>query len=368
MKKALLAFENGHYQYGRAFAGEGTLFSEIVFNTAMSGYEEILTDPSYKGQSVVFTYPLIGNYGITKEDNQSSQIHCDAIIIREASRVASNFRIKLDLSTYLSENGKMGVDRVDTRQLTRIIRSKGVLRGGITTEEIEPSEFIAQIIDSPDISSSNIFQSVIVKGVKKIEGNPSSKLSIVAVDFGIKNDILKNLQQDYGTIYLVPYDSNFDDNLVQLEFDGIFLSNGPGDPRVLEGIEDKLRKIASEKIPITAICFGHQLIGRAFGLEVVKLPFGHHGGNHPVKYHPSGQIYITSQNHNYAVSMQSIQKNNDWNLVWENIYDNTVSGMTHKNLPINAVQFHPEASPGPNEAKKKVFGDFLQTIQSASNK
>jgi carbamoyl-phosphate synthase small subunit len=363
MKKAMLMLENGHYQYGRAFAGSGTVFAEFVFNTAMSGYEEILTDPSYKGQCVVFTYPLIGNYGITTADMQSDSVHAEAIIVREASRTRSNFRSNLSLGEYLDNNGIIGLDRVDTRQLTRIIRSKGAMKGGITTEDVEPAEFHKQVIDSKSISDDNVYRSVISDKVITLDGNPSSDLKIIAIDFGIKNNIVSDLLKDYSKVHLVPYDDNFDAHISKLDYDGIFLSNGPGDPRIVEKIQNDIRGFIENRLPVTAICFGHQLIGRAFDLDVIKLPFGHHGGNHPVKYHPTGKIYITSQNHNYAIGMDSIKNNSDWILTWENIYDNTVSGMKHRELPINAVQFHPEASPGPNEANPKVFSDFLETIK-----
>jgi len=363
MKKALLMLENGHYQYGRAFAGSGKIFAEFVFNTAMSGYEEILTDPSYRGQAVIFTYPLIGNYGITSHDIQSENIHAEAIIVREASRVTSNFRAQMSLGQFLENSGIMGIDRVDTRQLTRIIRSRGAMKGGITTEDISPNQFHEQILESRSISDENIYQYVIADKVKTFAGNPSSKLKVLAIDFGIKKNIINDLLKDYSQVHLVPFDRNFESNISQLEYDGIFLSNGPGDPRIVEDIQHRIISFVNEGLPITAICFGHQLIGRAYDLDVIKLPFGHHGGNHPVKYHPSGKIYITSQNHNYAIAMESILNNPDWMLTWENIYDNTVSGMKHRHLPINAVQFHPEASPGPNEANSKVFADFLETIK-----
>lgn len=363
MKKALLMLENGHYQYGRAFAGEGTVFAEFVFNTAMSGYEEILTDPSYKGQAVVFTYPLIGNYGITTVDGQSDKIHAESIIIREASRIRSNFRSKMSLSEYLESENKLGMDRVDTRQLTRIIRSKGAMKGGITTDPVEPAEFHKKVMESHSISDENVYRLVVSDKVRSFDGNPSSELDILAIDFGIKSNIMQDLLKDYRKVYLVPFDENFESNVANLDFHGVFLSNGPGDPRIVDEIQKHILNFVNEKLPVTAICFGHQLIGRAYNLDIIKLPFGHHGGNHPVKYHKSGKIYITSQNHNYAIGMSSLLSNPDWELTWENIYDHTVSGMKHRHLPINAVQFHPEASPGPNEANPRVFADFLTTIK-----
>lgn len=362
IKKALIMLENGHYEFGRAFAGEGTNFSEFVFNTSMTGYEEILTDPSYKGQTVVFTYPLIGNYGITESDFQSDHINAEGMILREYSRVRSNYRSKKDLHQLLDEAGVFGVDMIDTRALTKSIRKHGALKGGITTENLDPEKFLIEVKNSPSISEEDIYKKVLYNEVKTYEGNKDVKEKIVAIDFGIKRNIIKDLQRKFNTIYLVPFDENFEDNLSKLEFDGIFLSNGPGDPRIVKGIESYLKKFAEEKVPIIGICFGHQLIGQSFGLKTIKLPFGHHGGNHPLKYMDTGKVYITAQNHNYAIDMKSLESNKDWEMTWLNLYDNTVEGMKHKTLPINCVQFHPEAAPGPHEANDKVFDDFYDTV------
>lgn len=364
-KKALIALENGYYQYAQAFAGEGDLFAEVVFNTSMTGYEEILTDPSYKGQIVVFTYPLIGNYGITNEDFQSSRIQAEGIVVRELSRVYSNFRAKKSLVDFLNEKNTFGIDKLDTRHLTKQLRQKGALKGGITTKDIAPEEFVSLINSSNSISDFDLYKSVINKEVVTIEGDQSQTKSILAIDFGIKQNIIKELQKYYKTIYLVPFDDNFEDNISSLEFDGVFLSNGPGDPRTVEGIEKYIKQFVEQKIPIIAICFGHQLIGKSFGLNIIKLPFGHHGGNHPVKHLRQGNVYITAQNHNYAIDVNSLGQNLDWELTWVNLFDNSVEGMKHKFLPINCVQFHPESSPGPNEANNRVFLDFYETVMNA---
>lgn len=361
-KKALLALENGYYQYCEAFSGEGDLFAEVVFNTSMTGYEEILTDPSYKGQIVVFTYPLIGNYGITKADFQSKDIKAEGIVIRELSRVHSNFRSQKSLDEFLAEQNIFGVHKLDTRALTKQLREKGALKGGITTKDISPEEFVNIINSSNSISDFDVYKSVINKEVLTIDGNPNQPKKILAVDFGIKSNIIEELKKYFNTIYLVPFDENFENNLSNLSFDGIFLSNGPGDPRTVNEIEKYIKKFAEEKMPIIAICFGHQLIGKSFGFDVIKLPFGHHGGNHPVKYMPQGNVYITAQNHNYAIDLDSLNGNKDWEMTWVNLFDNSVEGMKHKFLPINSVQFHPEASPGPNEANIKVFEDFYNTV------
>jgi len=363
-KNALLALENGYFQYCKAFSGEGDLFAEVVFNTSMTGYEEILTDPSYKGQIVVFTYPLIGNYGITLEDFQSKDIKVEGIVIRELSRIYSNFRAKKGLEEFLNSQNIFGVDRIDTRSLTKQLRDKGALKGGITTKDIEPSKFVELIKNSNSISDFDLYTTVINKEVVKIDGNENQNKTIIAIDFGIKSNIIEELKKYYKTIYLVPYDDKFEENISKIEFDGVFLSNGPGDPRTVKDIEKHIMKFVENKIPIIAICFGHQLIGKSFGFNVIKLPFGHHGGNHPVKYLPLGNVYITAQNHNYAVDLESLKNQKDWELTWVNLFDNSVEGMRHKYLPINSIQFHPEASPGPNEANKKVFEDFYKTVNS----
>lgn len=362
-KKALIALENGYFEYGTAFSGHGTKFAEFVFNTAMSGYEEILTDPSYKGQVVVFTYPLIGNYGITNIDNQSNKINAEGIIVREASNVVSNFRAAQSLPDYLASENVFGIDRVDTRALTKQLRLQGAMKGGITTEILDKDEFIALIKQSESISDADIYKLVIANKVQSFEGTDENNLKVMAIDFGIKSNIIENLKEKFHKVHLVPFDDNFDQHITGLDFDAIFLSNGPGDPRVVTKIEKYILDFANTKKPIIGICFGHQLIGRAFGLEVEKLKFGHHGGNHPVKYLPDGKVYITSQNHNYAIAKDSVINSKDWDLTWENLFDFSVEGIKHKELAISCVQFHPEASPGPNEAKEIVFNDFLETVK-----
>lgn len=361
-KKALIMLENGYYEFGSAFANEGTRYSEFVFNTSMTGYEEILTDPSYKGQTVLFTYPLIGNYGVTLEDYQSDKIQAEGILLREYSRSASNFRSQKPLSEYLEESDTFGIDRIDTRAFTRVIREYGALKGGISTEILDPEEFLEKVKASPSISDVNLYREVISDKVQVFEGNQEVTENIIAIDFGIKGNIIKDLQSKFNKIYLVPFDDNFEDNIKDLEYDGVFLSNGPGDPRIVTEIDKYIQKFTEQKKPIIGICFGHQLIGQSFGLKTIKLPFGHHGGNHPAKYMDNGKVYITAQNHNYAISKESLEENDDWEMTWLNLYDNTVEGMRHKTLPINCIQFHPEASPGPREANKKVFEDFYNTV------
>ena len=362
MKKALIYLENGYYDYAETFASEGTVFAEFVFNTAMTGYEEILTDPSYKGQVVLFTYPLIGNYGVTQEDMQSSLINAEGMIIREYSNIASNFRSKLTLKDFLEKENKIGIHKLDTRALTKQLRTQGAMKGGITTEHLDPKVFGEMVMNSESISDEDMFRKVINSEVVTYEGNPDSKINIIAIDFGIKDNIIKDLSRYYNKVHLVPFDEKFDERIKEIDFDAVFLSNGPGDPRIVDDVSKYLVDFAEQKKPVIGICFGHQLIGKAFDLDIVKLPFGHHGGNHPVLYHPNGKVFISSQNHNYAISRESLDKNNEWEMIWENLFDKTVAGIKHKNLPIYSVQYHPEASPGPTESNIQVFDDFFEVV------
>ncbi|MBX3042905.1 MAG: glutamine-hydrolyzing carbamoyl-phosphate synthase small subunit [Candidatus Kapabacteria bacterium] len=366
-KKSLLALENGYYDFADCFAGNGTVFGEVVFNTAMTGYEEILTDPSYKGQIINFTYPLIGNYGITVENPQSDKIMAEAVIIRELSNIPSNFNSKMDFATYLENSGIIGIHNLDNRSLTKQIRNSGAVKGGITTEHLDPEKFIEMVRNSPSISDVNVFESVIEKEIREYSGNADNNLVIAAIDFGIKRTIIIDLLRYFSKVILIPFSDDLDNKLKNIDFDGIFLSNGPGDPRIVKNI-DFINKFAQNNIPVTGICFGHQLIGKAFELEIDKLPFGHHGGNHPVKYIDNGNVYISSQNHNYAINMDSLKSNNDWDLTWLHLYDNTVSGIKHKTLPICSVQFHPEASPGPNDVNNIVFNDFYNLVKNNATK
>jgi carbamoyl-phosphate synthase small subunit len=360
--QALIMLSNGYFEYGTTFSGNGTVFGEFVFVTAMSGYEEILTDPSYKGQIIVFTYPLMGNYGVTRMDGQSQAIHAEAIVIRELSSVHSNFRSKISLADYLDSEGKTGVEGVDTRALTKQIRTQGAMQGAISSEILDPAELLKQIELAGSISDINLYKQVIKDEVTVYDGVQTNNKKILAIDFGIKSNIISDLQRYFHKIYLVPFDDNFDDNIKGLEFDGVFLSNGPGDPRIVEKIDKYLNEYFRNKIPVIGICFGHQLIGRAAGLDVIKLPFGHHGANHPIQYTDTGKVFISSQNHNYAISLESLVKSGDWELSWKHLYDGTVSGIHHKHLPICCVQFHPEASPGPNDVNEIVFSDFYKTV------
>ena len=361
-KETLIMLANGYYERGRIFSGGGTVFGEFVFVTAMSGYEEVLTDPSYKGQIIVFTYPLMGNYGITGVDGQSPDIHAEAVVIRENSRIYSNHRAKMSLTEFLNAAKKTGVERIDTRALTKQIRVQGAMQGAISTEILDPEELKKQIELAGSISDINLYKTVVGDEIRIFEGTNDNDTVLLAIDFGIKENIIEDLQRYFHKIYLVPFDDDFDKHIAEIDFDGVFISNGPGDPRIVEKVDKYIKEFAENKKPVIGICFGLQLVGRSLGLDIVKLPFGHHGANHPVQYTGSGKVYISSQNHNYAISNDSIEKSGEWELVWKHLYDGTVSGIKHKFLPINAVQFHPEASPGPHDVNHLVFSDFYKTV------
>lgn len=367
MKKAVIALENGYYDFAECFSGSGTVFGEVVFNTAMTGYEEIITDPSYKGQIINFTYPLIGNYGISYENPQSDKIMAEAVIIKELSRIYSNFAAKTSFDKYLDENNVLGIHKLDTRALTKQIRIKGTVKGGISTDYLDPAEFIKMVQDSSSISEKPLYSVVATETIQEYTGNADNNFVIAAIDFGIKKSIIKELLKYFSKVVLIPFNDNIENTLKEIDFDGIFLSNGPGDPRNINNISF-IKKYAEQNIPVTGICFGHQLIGKVFDLKIDKLPFGHHGGNHPVKYIENGSVFISSQNHNYAINMDSLQADDQWQLTWLHLYDNTVSGIHHKSLPICSVQFHPEASPGPNDVSDIVFNDFLNIVKEHATK
>lgn len=363
-KKALLLLENGWFSFAEAFASKGTVFGEFVFNTSMTGYQEIITDPSYKGQIVVFTYPLIGNYGINSNDWQSSNINAEALIIRENSLIPSNYNSEFSLKEFLENHQTIGIEGIDTRALTRQIRRFGSLQGAISTEILDVAELKAKIIEQGSISDSNVFTSVINNSVEIISGNSQEDLNIAVIDFGIKDNIVENLKSFFNNIFIIPFDDNIQENLSNLKFDGILLSNGPGDPRIVNGSNEIIQNLVQQNIPITGICFGHQLIAKAFDLNIEKLTFGHHGGNHPVMNLKSGKVFITAQNHNYAVTNESLTNSDEWELTWKNLFDGSVEGMKHKSLPIECVQFHPEAAPGPNESNELIFKSFYELIKT----
>ncbi|WP_448583643.1 glutamine-hydrolyzing carbamoyl-phosphate synthase small subunit [Thermocrinis sp.] len=365
MKKAILALEDGIYFVGYSFGAEGETLGEVVFNTSMTGYQEIITDPSYKGQIVVLTYPQIGNYGVNLEDLESYKVQANGLVIKELSGIYSNWRAVKGLDEYLKENGVVGIWGIDTRALVKRIRERGSMRGVISTKDLDPVSLVQKAKNYADISELDLVKEVATKEIyywkegdwdlfKGYLSFEREKPVIAVVDFGVKRNILRRLVQEGARVVVIPPEDTHK-TIEKLQPDAIFLSNGPGDPqRVVEGI--RLVRAYMEKLPIMGICLGHQIIGLALGGKTYKLKFGHHGGNHPVKDLRTGKICITAQNHNFAVDPDTLR---EVQITHINLLDQTLEGFKHESLPIYCVQFHPEASPGPHDAFD-VFKEFVQ--------
>ena len=382
--KALLALEDGRYFEGTAFGAEATCTGEICFNTSMTGYQEVLTDPSYRGQIVAMTYPLIGNYGINLLDLESASPHVRGFVIEELCDTPSNWRSTQSLDSWLKEWDIPGIQGVDTRALTKHLRTRGAMRAVITSSVNSVEEAVDLAKASPPMSGSDFVKEVttpnpylwdeaqsdsrrwdIPNPSQGTSGNkegvfhelPEAKHRIVAYDFGIKRNILRRLRQEGFAVDVVPSTTSAEEVLA-LKPDGVFLSNGPGDPGALGYIHEQMRKLTPHQ-PIFAICLGHQLLGHAFGGKTFKLKFGHRGGNQPVKDLRSGKVSITSQNHGFAVDPDSLSSNVEVTHV--NLNDGTVEGLRHKEWPVFSVQYHPEADPGPNDASYffKEFADLI---------
>ncbi|NTW73112.1 MAG: glutamine-hydrolyzing carbamoyl-phosphate synthase small subunit, partial [Eubacteriaceae bacterium] len=334
--KAYLQLENGITFEGTAFGKIHDITGEVVFNTGMTGYQELMTDPSYYGQIVTMTYPLIGNYGINLEDFESDGPKIRALIVRERARKPSNFRCEMDLDSYLKYCGIVGLEGIDTRQLTKIIREKGTMKGMITSRRLTDSE-LRKALSSYD--NSNAVYEVTTKEKYTIEA-PGKHVAIM--DFGIKNNILKAFGEKNCKVTVFPARTSWEDVLA-VDPDGVFLSNGPGDPKDYGDIIDNVREIIDRK-PTIGICLGHQLIALALGGETEKLKFGHRGCNHPVKDLTQDRVYITSQNHGYVVTKVP----ECMEVTHVSMNDNSIEGLKHKTKPVFCVQFHPEASPGPS--------------------
>jgi carbamoyl-phosphate synthase small subunit len=362
--KAFIVLEDGAIFEGVSFGASGERLGEVVFNTSMTGYQEIMTDPSYKGQIVTMTYPLIGNYGINKEDVESSSPKIEGFIIKERSKITSSWRSEINLNQYLKKNNIIGIEGVDTRSLTLRIRTKGAMKGVVSTVDLNPKSLIKKAKDSPGLIGRDLVKEVTCKKSYKAEtviGKGSAwpdRKKVVAMDFGIKYNILRCLAESGCDVTVVPAGTKAKDILEQ-DPDGIFLSNGPGDPAAITYAIEEIKKLLGKK-PIFGICLGHQLLGLAFGGKTFKLKFGHRGANHPVKDMTTGKIEITCQNHGFCVDINSLNKD-DIELTHINLNDNTLEGMAHKKLPVFSVQYHPEASPGPHDSRY-LFKRFMDSM------
>lgn len=353
---AILALEDGKIFKGSSFGASGEKFGEVVFNTSMCGYQEILTDPSYKGQVVAMTYPLIGNYGLNPDDAESRKIFLEGFLVKECSKIASNWRSKETLQAYLKKNQVLGIEGIDTRQLTLHIREKGAMKAVVSTIDLDEKSLINKAINSRGLVGVDLVKEVTI-GKKYLWAKKGSP-RVSVLDCGVKYNILRNLQKRGCQVMVFPADTNYQE-ILDYKPDGLLLSNGPGDPAALNYVIETVRKLIG-KIPIFGICLGHQVLGLALGGRTFKLKFGHHGANHPVRDLSSARVYITAQNHGFCLDPDSLKKN-EIQITHINLNDQTVEGMRHKKLPLFSVQFHPEASPGPHEAEY-LFDVFLDLI------
>jgi len=372
-QKAILALEDGSVFEGRPFGFPGEKAGELVFNTSMTGYQEILTDPSYKGQIVIMTYPLIGNYGVNEEDIESQGPKVEGFIVKENSALFSNWRADKRLSDYLMEHQIMGVEGLDTRALTKHIRSLGAMKAILTTEDLNPDRLVEKAKASPGLIGRDLVKEVTCdKPYEWTKTDNSEFLSInlplsayhsrykVAVlDCGVKYNILRSLRERNCQVIVLPASSSVE-AILSYRPDGILLSNGPGDPEGVPYAIETVRQLIGRK-PIFGICLGHQLLGLALGGKTFKLKFGHRGANQPVKDLKTGRVMITSQNHGFCVDLNTLNPD-EIELTQINLNDHTLEGMKHKRLPILSVQYHPEASPGPHDTEN-LFDEFMKMME-----
>ena len=371
--EAILALEDGRIFRGEGYGAKGECYGEVVFNTSLTGYQEIFTDPSYAGQIVVLTNPQIGNYGTNNSDNEANKPYIEGLVTREFSPISSSWRSQQVADEYLERFQVPVISEIDTRALVRHLRTYGVMRGVISSIESNPAVLVEKARSIRKMDGTDLAKVVSTKARYEweqdgpdplrqdadIEPEPRPHLHVVAYDFGIKKNILRMLSKEGARVTVVPAETPAGDVLA-LNPDGVFLSNGPGDPEPVTYAQQNIRKLAG-RAPIFGICLGHQLIGLALGGKTYKLKFGHHGGNHPVQQVDSGKVEITCHNHNFAVDPDSL-KTSDVDLTHVDLNDNTLEGLRHRTMPLFSVQYHPEASPGPHDSNY-LFRDFRKMME-----
>jgi carbamoyl-phosphate synthase small subunit len=371
--QAILALEDGRIFRGKGYGAKAECYGEVVFNTSLTGYQEIFTDPSYAGQIVVLTNPQIGNYGTNPEDNEAVRPFIEGLVVREFSPISSNWRSQQAADEYLERFNIPVIADIDSRALVRHLRTHGVMRGVISLIESDTDKLVAKARSIPKMDGTDLARVVSTKqryswnqgpivtypaqATKELD--PESALHVVAYDYGIKQNILRMLVDQGCNVTVVPAETSAED-VLSLKPDGVFLSNGPGDPEPVTYAQENIRKLTG-KTPIFGICLGHQLVGLALGGKTYKLKFGHHGGNHPVRQERTGKIEITAHNHNFAVDPDSL-KQSEVEMTHFDLNDGTLEGLRHRTLPLFTVQYHPEASPGPHDSHY-LFGDFVKMMQ-----
>ena len=360
-KPALLVFEDGRAFRGRAWGADGETAGEMVFNTSMTGYQEVLTDPSYAGQIVCMTYPLIGNYGVNKADQESAKPHVEGFVVREAARVASNWRAEETLDSYLKRWQIPAIEHIDTRALVRHIRDKGAMRAVLSSVDLEVESLLEKARNSAAMQNRELASQVTTGEIYEFAAVGNEKFHIVCFDFGVKTNSFREFAALGCRITIVPADTSAE-KILELKPDGVFLSNGPGDPAAMQTVVAEIKKVAESKTPTFGICLGHQLLGQTFGGATYKMLFGHRGGNQPIKDLATGTVEIAAHNHGFAIEATSLPREIEVTHITLN--DNTVAGLRHKELPIFSVQYHPEAAPGPHDAAHH-FRRFIELMQNS---